>query len=66
MMTMLTPLGGWAVWDLNDDLMTQHDKVGAAMIYHPLLMIFTLIVTPLASTNISIIAGLSLSLRWAV
>ena len=66
MMTMMTPLGGWGVWDLNDDMMTQHDKVGAAMIYHPLLMIFTLIVTPLASTNISIIAGLSLSLRWAV
>ena len=65
-MTMMTPLGGWGVWDLNDDMMTQHDKVGAAMIYHPLLMIFTLIVTPLASTNISIIAGLSLSLRWAV
>ena len=68
MMTMMTPLGG--VWDLNDDMMTQHDKVGAAMIYHPLLMIFTLIVTPLASTNISIIApliaGLSLSLRWAL
>ena len=54
------------VGDLNDDMMTQHDKVGAAMIYHHLLMIFTLIVTPLAGTNISIIAGLSLSLRWAV
>ena len=27
--------GGGGVWDLNDDMMTQHDKVGAAMIYHP-------------------------------
>ena len=54
------------VWDLNDDMMTQHGKVGAAMTYHPLLMIFILIVTLVANTKISIVAGLSLSLRWAV
>ena len=27
--------GGGGGWDFNDDMMTQHDKVGAAMIYHP-------------------------------
>ena len=27
--------GGWGVWDLNDDMMTQHDKEGAAMIFQP-------------------------------
>ena len=55
---------------MNDDMMTQHNKVAARMIYHPLLMISILIVTLLASTNLSIIApliaGLILSLRWAV
>ena len=70
MMTMMTPLGGVGVWDLNDDMMTQHNKVVATMIYHPLLMISILIVTLLASTNLSIaapsIAGLSLGPSWAV
>ena len=67
MMTIMTPLGRWGVWDLNDDMMTQHDNVGAAMIYHPILMISILIVTLLPMTNLSIIAtfsaGLILSLR---
>ena len=70
MMTMMTPLGGWEIGDLNDDMMTQHNKVAARMIYHPLLMISILIVTLLASTNLSIIApliaGLIVSLRWAI
>ena len=70
MMTMMTPLGGWGVWDLDDDMMTQHNKVSAAMTYHPLLSIFILIVTLLVSTNLSFIApfitGLSLSPSWAV
>ena len=51
-------------------MMTQHNKVAARMIYHPLLMISILIVTLLASTNLSItapfIAGLSLSPSWTV
>ena len=50
--------------------MTQHDKVTATMIYHPLLMLCILIVTLLASTNLSItapfIAGLRLGPSWAV
>ena len=64
MMTMMTPSGGWGVWDLYDDMMTQHNKLAATMIYHPPLMIYVLIVTQLASTKLSIIApfiaGLSL------
>ena len=47
---------GWGVWDLDDYIMTQHDKVSAAMIYHPLLILCFLSVTLLASTNLSIIA----------
>ena len=70
MMAMMTPLGGWGVWDLNNDMMTQHNKVAPEMIHHPLLMISIFIVTLLASTNLSIIApfiaGLILSLRWSV
>ena len=27
MITMMTPLGGGGVWDLNDDMITQHSKV---------------------------------------
>ena len=58
------------MWDSNDDMMTQHNKVVATMIYHPLLMISILIVTLLPRTNLSIIApfiaGLILSLRWSV
>ena len=61
---------GRGVWDLNVDMMTQQNKVATAMIYHPLLAISILIVTLLASTNLSImapcIAGLSLSPSWAV
>ena len=56
MMTMMTPLGGWGVWDLDDDMMTQHNKVATEMIHHPFLMIFILIVTLLASTDLSITA----------
>ena len=70
MMTMMTPLGGVGVWDLNDDMMTQHNKVAGEMIHPPLLMICIFIVTLLASTNLSItapfIAGLSLGPSWAV
>ena len=68
MMTMMTPLGGWGVWDLNDDMMTQHNNVADAMIYHPPLMICILIVTLLATTNLiaPFIAGLSLLPSWAV
>ena len=62
--------GGWGVWDLNDDIMTQHNKVAAEMIHHPLFMICIFIVTLLASINISItapfIAGLSFGPSWAV
>ena len=72
-MTMMTPLGGWWVWDLNDYMMTEQNdnKVTAAMIYHPFHMIYILIVTLLASTNLSFIAapfiaGLSLVQSWAV
>ena len=58
------------VWDLNDDMMTQHNKVVATMIYHPLLMISILIANLFPRTNLSIIApfiaGLILSLRWSV
>ena len=61
---------GWGVWDLYDDMMTQHNKLAATMIYHPPLMIYVLIVTQLASTKLSIIApfiaGLSLGPSWAV
>ena len=70
MMTMMTPLGGVGVLDLNDDMMAQHNKVAATMIYHPLLMIYILIVTLLDSTKLSIIApfiaGLSLGPSWVV
>ena len=57
--------------DLNDDMMAQHNKVAAIMIiYHPLLMIYILIVTLLDSTKLSIIApfiaGLSLGPSWVV
>ena len=69
-MTMMTPLGGWWVWDLNDDMMTQQNKVAAAMIYQPFRMIYILILTLLASTSLSFIApfnaGLSISQSWAV
>ena len=62
-MTMMTPLGG-GVWELNDDMKTQQNKLAAAMIYHPLLMISILIESELASKNLNIIApfiaGLSL------
>ena len=54
---MMTPLEG-GVWDLNDDMMTQPNKLAAAMIYQPFLMICILIVTLLASTNLSFIAPL--------
>ena len=68
-MTMMTPLGG-GVWDLNDDMMTQHNNVAAEMIHHPLLMIYIFIVTLLASTSLSItapsIAGPKLGPSWAV
>ena len=51
-------------------MMTQHNKVAAEMIHHPLLMICILIVTLLASTKLNIIApfiaGLSLGPSWAV
>ena len=51
-------------------MMTQQNKVAAAMIYHPLLIIRILMVTLLASTNLSfiapLIAELSLGLSWAV
>ena len=47
---------GVGVWDLNDDMMTQHNKVVAEMIHHPPLMICIFIVTLLASTNLSITA----------
>ena len=70
MMTMMTPLGGWGVWDLNDDMITKHSKVAATMIWHPLLIICILKVTLLATTNLSNIApfnaGISLSSNWAV
>ena len=70
MMTMMTPLGGWRVWDLNDDVMTQHSKVAATMICHPLLIICVLKLTVLASTNLNIIAtfdaGPRFSPSWAV
>ena len=50
--------------------MTQRNKVTAAMIYHPLLIICILMVTLLASTNLSfiapLIAKLSFGLSWAV
>ena len=62
--------GGWGFWVLNDDMMTQHDKVAAEMIHHPLLMICIFIVTLLASRNLSItapfIAGHSLGPSWVV
>ena len=58
------------VWDLNDDMITQHSKVAATMIWHPLLIICILKVTLLATTNLSniapFIAGISLSPSWAV
>ena len=58
------------VWDFNDDMMTHQNKEGAAMIYYPLLLICILIVTLLASANLSFIApfiaGLSLGPSWAI
>ena len=36
-------------------MMTQHNKVAAAMIYHPFLMICILILALKASTNLNII-----------
>ena len=60
MMTMMTRLGGWGVWDLNDDMMTQHNNLAAEMIHHPFLMIYVFIVTLLASTSLSITAYLLL------
>ena len=61
---------GGVVWDLNDDMMTQHYKVAGEMIHHPLLMICIFIVTLLASINLSITApfidGLSLVPSLAV
>ena len=66
MMTMMTPLGGWGVWDLNDDMMSQQNKVAAAMIYHPLFMIFILILTLLANKSLSFIARFGLGPSWAI
>ena len=45
--------GGWGVWDLNDDdgTISSKNKKAAAMIYHPLLMIFLMKVTLYISTN---------------
>ena len=61
---------GWGVCDLEYYIMTQHDKVSFAMIYHILLILCFLAVILLASTNLSIIApfiaGFSLSASWAV
>ena len=58
------------VWDLNDDIMTQHNKVAATMIYYTLLMIYILILILLASPKLSIIAsfiaGLKRNPTWAV
>ena len=62
--------GGWGVWDLNDDMMTQHNNVAAAMIYHPFLMICIVLITRLSSINLSIIAhfiaGRCLGSSWVV
>ena len=62
--------GGWGVQDLNDDMMTQHNNVAAAMIYHPFLMICIVLITRLSSINLSIIApfiaGLCLGSSWVV
>ena len=41
-------------------MMTQHNKVADTMTYHPLLMIYVLIVTLFASIKLSIIASLLL------
>ena len=46
---------GVGVWDLDDDMMKQHNKVSAAMTFHPLHSICILIVTLLVSTNLSFI-----------
>ena len=56
MMTMMTPLGKWGVWDFNDDMMTKQNKVAAAIIYHPLPIICIHKVTLFASTNLSLMA----------
>ena len=32
MMTMMTPFGGLVVWDFNDDMITQQNKVASTMI----------------------------------
>ena len=55
---------------VHSSIMSSGHKVAATVIYHPLLMIYILIVTLLDNTKLSIIApliaGLSLGPSWAV
>ena len=55
MMILIMLLGGWGVWDLNDDdddgTISFENKMAATMIYHPLLMIFLIKVTLFIGTN---------------
>ena len=55
MLILMMLLGGWGVWDLNDDdddgTISFKNKKAAAMIYHPLLMIFLIKVTLLNGKN---------------
>ena len=55
MIILMMLLGGWGVWDLNDDdvdgTISSKNKKAAAMIYHPLHIIFLIKVTLYISTN---------------
>ena len=62
-MTLMTDFGGG---DLQDDMVTQHNKVAAATFYQLLLMICMLIVTLLAGTNLSFIAPFIAGSIWTV
>ena len=55
MKILMMLLGGEGVWDLNDDdddgTISSKNEMFAAMIYHPLFMIFLIKVTLCNSTN---------------
>ena len=54
MMIYMMLLWGWGVWNLNDDddgTISSKNKMAAAMIYHPLLVIFLIKVTLFNGTN---------------
>ena len=66
-MVMIMLLGGFGVWDLNDDdnvgTISIKNKMVVAMIYHPLLMIFLIKVMVQIEP---VISELRSSRKWTV